>query len=202
MNHQKAYNNLCRSRQILRGCKRKTGYELHHIIPVGLGGSDDQSNLVLFTYREHYVAHWLLTKIYKHEPKMHYGFLCMLRDPHNNRKLTSRMVDVIKKNFSEFKKWHSKTVNPMHSLAARQKHSERMKVSNPISNFPEKNHTVQRTIVYYLDGSMKVFRTKKDFMKTLIGLTHMQKRYRIENNKLEDFGVYKVERISKLGVKI
>ena len=38
-------------------------------------------------------------------------------------------------------------------------------------------------------------------MKTLIGLTHMQKRYRIENNKLEDFGVYKVERVSKLGVK-
>jgi hypothetical protein len=40
------------------------GYkEKHHIIPRCLGGSDDPSNLIFLTAREHFVAHWLLTKI-------------------------------------------------------------------------------------------------------------------------------------------
>ena len=42
-----------------------TGYfEIHHIIPRSLGGTDDASNLVNLTAREHYVVHQLLVKIY------------------------------------------------------------------------------------------------------------------------------------------
>lgn len=37
--------------------------EVHHITPRSLGGTDDSVNLVRLTYREHFVAHWLLTKI-------------------------------------------------------------------------------------------------------------------------------------------
>jgi hypothetical protein len=37
--------------------------EVHHVMPRSLGGSDDSSNLVRLTYREHFIAHWLLTKI-------------------------------------------------------------------------------------------------------------------------------------------
>jgi hypothetical protein len=41
------------------------GYtEVHHIIPKCLGGSDDISNLVKLTAREHYIAHILLAKIH------------------------------------------------------------------------------------------------------------------------------------------
>lgn len=36
--------------------------ERHHIVPKSLGGPDDPSNLVTLTYREHFIAHWLLTK--------------------------------------------------------------------------------------------------------------------------------------------
>jgi hypothetical protein len=36
--------------------------EVHHIHPRSLGGSDDPDNLVRLTYREHFLAHWLLTK--------------------------------------------------------------------------------------------------------------------------------------------
>ena len=201
MDYKKIYYNLCYSRQAIRGSKRKIGYELHHIIPKSLGGSNLLDNLVLFTYREHYVAHWLLTKIHPKEPKMHYGFLCMLRDPQGKRKLTSRMVSIIKGNFSRFKQWHNRISGPMDSPEARKKISDCMKVNNPIARCPEKNHTVQRTIVYYVAGSVKIFRMKKDFMKTLTGLTHMQKRYKIEVNNLNEFGVFKVERISKTGIK-
>lgn len=40
-----------------------TGYsEAHHIVPKSLGGSDDSSNLIRLTARQHYVAHWMLWK--------------------------------------------------------------------------------------------------------------------------------------------
>ena len=197
MDYQKIYNTLTESKQKERGTKKRVGYELHHIIPASLGGSNDESNLVLLTYREHYIAHWLLTKIYKNEPKMHYGFLCMLRDPHGNRKLTSRMIETIKSNYSQFKKWHSKINNPMFNDSAKKKLSEHMKKNNPMTRFPEKNHTVKRTVVHYEDGTIKEFKMKKEFMETLIGLTHMQKRYKIDKNDLKEYGITKIERFGK-----
>lgn len=39
-------------------------YELHHIIPRSLGGSDDSTNLIALTARQHFVAHWILAKAY------------------------------------------------------------------------------------------------------------------------------------------
>lgn len=37
--------------------------EVHHIKPKSLGGGNEEANLVRLTYREHFLAHWLLTKI-------------------------------------------------------------------------------------------------------------------------------------------
>jgi hypothetical protein len=37
--------------------------ERHHINPRSFGGTDDDQNLVDLTYREHFLVHWLLTKI-------------------------------------------------------------------------------------------------------------------------------------------
>ena len=60
MNYSKIYDNLIESRKgrdIIKG-------EKHHIIPRCMGGSDDESNLVMLTYREHFIAHVLLQKMY------------------------------------------------------------------------------------------------------------------------------------------
>ena len=43
--------------------KRNYGDENHHIIPKCLDGSDETNNFVLLTYREHYIVHYLLTKM-------------------------------------------------------------------------------------------------------------------------------------------
>lgn len=40
-------------------------HEKHHILPKSLGGSNERSNIVCLTYREHFIAHWLLTKFVK-----------------------------------------------------------------------------------------------------------------------------------------
>jgi hypothetical protein len=55
--------------------------EKHHIIPLALGGSNEDSNLVKVTYREHFVLHWLLTKCTSGEDrrKMNYAFWMMVR---------------------------------------------------------------------------------------------------------------------------
>lgn len=69
MNYIKHYNNLCESRKILNRSKSDGFYyELHHIIPRWLKGSNSKDNLVLLTAREHFLAHYLLFKHYKDKP--------------------------------------------------------------------------------------------------------------------------------------
>lgn len=53
----------CTKRYGLHKREIPTGHETHHILPRCLGGSDEPENLVYLTYREHYIAHHLLTKM-------------------------------------------------------------------------------------------------------------------------------------------
>lgn len=41
----------------------RDGFQLHHIIPRSLGGSDDSSNLVYLSYKEHKLCHRLLIEM-------------------------------------------------------------------------------------------------------------------------------------------
>ncbi len=38
-------------------------YDNHHILPKSLGGSNDITNLAVLTHKEHFLAHWVLTRI-------------------------------------------------------------------------------------------------------------------------------------------
>ncbi len=61
MNHQRVYDWLISrtsSRPLVGYCER------HHIVPACLGGSDEKTNLVMLTAREHFLAHLLLAKIH------------------------------------------------------------------------------------------------------------------------------------------
>jgi len=51
--------------------------ETHHIVPRSMGGSDEESNLAVLTLKEHYIAHYLLTKIYKENDKVIEAFFIM-----------------------------------------------------------------------------------------------------------------------------
>lgn len=55
------YSNIietARSRPSIEGY-----FEKHHIIPKSMGGSNTKENLVKLTPREHFICHWLLTKM-------------------------------------------------------------------------------------------------------------------------------------------
>lgn len=80
MNYQKVYDQLVQKNSIF---SEEEYFETHHKVPLSLGGSDEKSNLVNLTAREHYIAHLLLVKITEQcrdktaHSKMLYAFNCM-----------------------------------------------------------------------------------------------------------------------------
>ena len=79
------------------------GYtESHHIVPESLGGSNRKENKVRLTPREHFVCHWLLTKmvIGKDLLKMSFAFHSMTTTGpiRSGLKVSSRKFSIAKKN--------------------------------------------------------------------------------------------------------
>ena len=80
--------------------------ETHHIKPRSLGGTDDIHNLVKLTAREHFICHWLLTKMTTGEDraKMIYALNGMKRSnkfaQRYETKITARVYESLKKEFS------------------------------------------------------------------------------------------------------
>jgi|SRR6056300_378739 len=68
--------------------------ERHHIIPRSCGGSDDKSNLVSLTVKEHFIIHMLLTKILKGNNRykmiLAFRFMCDLK------KINSRLFSKLR----------------------------------------------------------------------------------------------------------
>jgi hypothetical protein len=77
-------------------------FESHHIIPKSIGGSEEKSNLVLLTLKEHFICHLLLLKMTegKNKEYMYYAFNMMS----NFKKYNSKAYSLLK---TEFKKIHS-----------------------------------------------------------------------------------------------
>ena len=81
--------------------------ETHHIQPRSLGGTDDLTNIVNLTAREHFVCHWLLVKMTTGQD--HHKMLNALRmmravKPGQQRystKITARVYEKIKQEYAE-----------------------------------------------------------------------------------------------------
>jgi hypothetical protein len=67
--HARVYEQLvdrARTRELKKPSRTDENYvyyEKHHVLPKALGGSNDSSNLVLLTAREHFIAHMLLPRM-------------------------------------------------------------------------------------------------------------------------------------------
>lgn len=102
MNYEKLYFG------IIDGAKRREidDYtEKHHIKPKSLGGSDSVENLVSLTAREHFLCHYLLTKMYDKETnewyKMVHAFLMMKAGSVKMyRYFNSRLYETLKRELS------------------------------------------------------------------------------------------------------
>lgn len=98
MNYEKLYNSI-----IERSKSRPNPScycEKHHIVPRSMGGSDCISNMAILTAREHFIAHWLLKKIYNNK-QMIYAFHSMTKPVGNGKKrYTSRSFKYAKEAMS------------------------------------------------------------------------------------------------------
>lgn len=83
MNYQQIYEQLIEKGRT----QTLTGYfENHHIVPRSMGGSDDASNIVCLTVRQHLISHLLLFKIHRHtHPRQIYSVFAFYEDANHNR---------------------------------------------------------------------------------------------------------------------
>lgn len=86
MDYKRIYGEICD-----RGQKRSKikgqYYERHHILPKCQGGDNSIRNLTLLMMREHFLCHWLLTKIYPENRKLMRALVMLRTDSHGKRNL-------------------------------------------------------------------------------------------------------------------
>lgn len=109
------YNRFIASR-CNRSIPNNTIVEIHHIIPKCAGGDDSPSNLIKLTVREHFIAHWILSKVgiddVWYKLRFAFGFMSVSSKSNSHRKfLTSRQFEKSKHIRKEtIKQWNN--VNP------------------------------------------------------------------------------------------
>jgi len=153
MNYKKAYENLCERGKLERDLEY---YEKHHIIPKCLGGNDLPANLSKLTAREHYIAHWLLYKMYPANWKISNAFFWMATEnKKNDRKISGKQYETAKIAMAANCASRMKSVgNPMQHDSAKKKISENMKGdNNPMRRFPERNHILNGGRTPSMDGA-------------------------------------------------
>jgi hypothetical protein len=104
--------------------RKNVGYvEKHHIVPKTLGGSNEKSNIIELTAREHFICHLLLTKMLVNDQrhKMVYA-LHMLSNASN--KLHSRYIPS-----SKLYEYERKIFSESHSIKMKNNHP----FQNPIN---------------------------------------------------------------------
>ncbi len=100
MDYKKIYDNLIKD--ALKNPKKDLYKETHHIIPKCMGGTNDKNNLVKLTARQHFIAHWLLYKIYKTSNLVHaWHSMCRIGKGQEERLINSRLFEYCKRERSK-----------------------------------------------------------------------------------------------------
>lgn len=80
-------------------------YESHHIVPRSLGGTNQKTNLVLLSAKEHFIVHWLLTKMVDdkgHKHKMSCALFKMMHSAEGQpRYCSSALYEIAKRTMSK-----------------------------------------------------------------------------------------------------
>jgi hypothetical protein len=160
MDYQKIYNQIierAKTRQ-LEGYKEK-----HHITPKCVGGSNEKSNLVELTAREHFLCHMLLCEIYPKEGKLKQALWLMSinknKKNHQKYKVSSKEYERIKKENSIIVSSYIKKLKKNHICYRNPKRGE--KISKSLTGYKQnKEHLNKRKIAnskpiiqYNLDGT-------------------------------------------------
>lgn len=180
---QKVYNSI-----IERGKQR--GYnksdiefytEVHHILPRCLGGKDDKENLVLLSYREHYICHLLLCRIYPNSLELSQAAYLMINLP--KRKMYSERDTIINSRIAEecrlqsieyLKKINLGERNPMYGKHISEEHKQ---ILSKVNSHP-KSESMRQKLVKANLGKKASEETKKKLSES-----HKGKRIHSDERK-------------------
>lgn len=97
MNYQKIYDDICKRGQE-RILPEGTYVEKHHIVPKCLGGGNEKSNITPLTAREHFLVHYILTRIYPNNSKIWNACFKMCHSGNGQKRFipNSRLYEFIK----------------------------------------------------------------------------------------------------------
>lgn len=112
--HLNRYNKFIRHIQNL-GVRHLNYCESHHIIPRCMGGNDDPQNLIKLTFREHFLAHYMLYLAYPDNYKLAnaFHFMCNVIAGVPERRREMRLeYGITSKTFQELKTKLSDLGNP------------------------------------------------------------------------------------------
>lgn len=199
MNYKAIYKSLMTSRK--DQTKNSNQYtEVHHIVPKCLGGTNDLGNLVVLTYREHYLAHWLLTKIYPNNSKLLWAFSLMdgKLSPLSNRQTSSVQYARCKKALQEASRLKFLTDNPTKNPILIKKISENMKGdNNPLRKYPHRNRTAYPVNVVFKDGTSKSFSCGK-YAQEKLGIPKATWKYWIKHGvNTKKYDIAKIEKLTE-----
>ena len=153
------YNIIDRAQTRLLNCYT----ERHHIIPKSLGGSNEFSNLVSLTAREHFVCHILLTKMVTgiQRQKMVHAWWAMAtlkKDCQDRHRLNSFQYESVRRAYS---KQITKN-NPMKDPVFQQK-----RVDTWRANRAARDYIPPRVLKDKFITPTGIFKTKKEIQKVV-----------------------------------
>jgi len=162
MNYNKIYDDLMKDRldkKSERLKQKRAGFyfEGHHIIPKSKGGGGNSSrpknnkNIVLLTAKEHFLAHWLLWRIYRDRSSSLAFHKMMSNNKNQNRIFSSRGYEEARLSFSETNKGnqYGKGTKKIISEEQKKRQSEIMKgrysgENNPFYGKKHNNKTKEK----------------------------------------------------------
>lgn len=167
--------------------KKEGYYEKHHIIPKSCGGTDEASNLVLLTPKEHFICHLLLLKMMKseyHYHKMVFALNAMSRPRGDKPAYTSAMYVYLKPKIAE-------SIRAMHRGKAKPGTSEKLK-NRPKST--EHTEKLKNNLAKARDArSLKIYKLiQPDGSEVIVS---DRKAFCAEN----DMSIYEFSRAAKSG---
>lgn len=118
-------------------------YEKHHIIPKCLSGDNSKTNLVLLTAREHFICHWLLTKMIdgSFQQKMFFALRYMNNSSkihiRYNTKITSRVFANLRGKLIMSDDQKQKISSTMKGRKLSESHKHNLSLSSPRISRPQ-----------------------------------------------------------------
>lgn len=102
MNYQRIYDDICKRGQE-RQLSKDVYTEKHHIVPKCMEGTNEKSNLTVLTAREHFLVHYILTRIYPDNVKLWYACFSMCHATKNQKRIipNSKLYEEIRTNWSK-----------------------------------------------------------------------------------------------------